>query len=97
MPQRVPNRQEIEQLEDLSVAQRRSFTRQLFAGAFACPIDKNGRVVLPPELCTRMGFAGEVILAGTGTRIEVVDPGNWEETCENEKDAFIQGAHSLGL
>ena len=87
----------IEALADLSVSQKRAFTRQLFASARPCSIDKQGRMVLPPELCEQLGFSGEVMLAGTGTRIEVADPAVWEEMCEQEKEAYIQVAHNLGL
>ncbi len=87
----------IEELGDLSVAQKRAFTRQLFAHAFPCPADKQGRLVLPPEFCERFSLRGEVVLSGTGTRIEIRSPEAWDELCESEKDAFIQGAHSLGL
>jgi MraZ protein len=89
--------EDIEALEDLSVVQKRAFTRQLFANARPCPLDKQGRVVLPVELCEQLGFSGEVVLAGTGTRIEIADPVVWEGMCEQEAEAFIQGAHNLGL
>lgn len=88
---------EIETLTDIPVSQKRSFTRQLFAQAFPCPIDKQGRLVLPQELCDRFKLKGEVVLAGGGTRIEVRNPDDWEETCKSDNDAFIKGAHSLGL
>ncbi|MEM7146531.1 MAG: hypothetical protein AAF591_15450 [Verrucomicrobiota bacterium] len=88
---------DIEALEDLSATQKRSFTRQLFASARPCPIGKQGRIVLPPELCESLGLKGEVVMAGTGRRIEVASPEVWEEMCDQEKEAFIQGAHDLGL
>ena len=87
----------IEALDDLSATQKRAFTRQLFASARPCPIGKQGRIVLPPELCDQLGLKGEVVMAGTGTRIEVASPSVWESMCESEKEAFIQGAHELGL
>jgi MraZ protein len=88
---------DIDALEDISVSQKRAFTRQLFASARPCPIGKQGRIVLPPDLCEQLGFTGEVVMAGTGTRIEVAAPEVWEAMCEQEKEAFIQGAHHLGL
>ncbi|MFV1994004.1 MAG: division/cell wall cluster transcriptional repressor MraZ [Verrucomicrobiales bacterium] len=88
---------EIEALGDLSVSQKRAFTRQLFAQAQPCPVDKQGRLVLPQEFCSRFSFEDEVVLAGTGTRIEIFRPEDWEETCRKEREAFIQGSHSLGL
>ena len=90
-------KRDIEALTDIPASQKRSFTRQLFAQAFPCPIDKQGRLVLPQELCERFQLKGEVVLAGAGTRIEVRSPDEWEETCKNDRDAFINGAHSLGL
>ena len=90
-------KRDIEALDDMSATQKRSFTRQLFAQAFPCPIDKQGRLVLPQELCERFTLKGEVVLAGAGTRIEVRDLDEWEETCKSDRDAFVNGAHSLGL
>ena len=87
----------IDDLEDLTVAQKRSFTRQLFANAYPCPVDKQGRLVLPPDYCTRFDLKDEVVLSGAGTRIEIRSPAVWEELCASEKDTYIQGAHSLGL
>ncbi|MEM8954866.1 MAG: hypothetical protein AAGD22_12000 [Verrucomicrobiota bacterium] len=89
--------EEIEALEGLSASQKRSFTRQLFASARPCSIGKQGRIVLPPELCGALGLKGEVVMAGTGRRIELASPEVWDEMCDQEKEAFVQGAHDLGL
>jgi len=87
----------IEVLESLSADEKRAFTRQLFAGAFPCPVDKQGRTVLPLEICERFALKGEVVLAGTGTRIEVSDPGVWDDICAREREIFERGAEESGL
>ena len=90
-------KRDIEALTDISASQKRSFTRQLFAQAFPCPIDKVGRLVLPQELCDRFGLKDDVVLAGAGTRIEAWHPDEWEAICKSDRDAFVNGAYSLGL
>ena len=87
----------IEALTDIPESQKRSITRQLFAQASPCPIDKQGRLVLPKPLCDQFDLKGEVVLVGGGTRIELRRPDEWEETCDIDRDPFIKGAHSLGL
>jgi MraZ protein len=87
----------IESLTDIQASERRSFTRQLFAQAYPCPIDKVGRFVLPQELCERFNLKDEIVLAGAGTRIEAWHPAEWEATCQRDRDAFTKGADLLGL
>lgn len=76
---------------------RRAFLRLYFSQAFPCPIDKQGRMVLPAEMCSKMGLEKEVVLVGTGTRIEVWSPECWEaERAESEAE-FKSAADLLGL
>lgn len=88
---------EVDSVTDMPVSEKRAFTRQLFAQANPCSVDKQGRLVLPQEFCDCLKLEAEVVLAGAGTRIEVHHPEEWEDTCKVDNDAFIKGAHSLGL
>ena len=88
---------ELDALPGLDPVQRRSFKRQFFSKAQYCPMDKQGRLVLPADLCGELSLDGEVVLVGGGPRIEVWEPGQWQAVCEAEKEAFANIADKLGL
>ena len=54
----------IEGRTELSPGKRQDMVRRLASGAHRCCVDKQGRMVLPPEFCTKAGLQGEVTLAG---------------------------------
>jgi MraZ protein len=93
--QRLGN--ELDALPGLDPVARRSFKRQLFSQAQLCPMDKQGRLVLPGDLCGKLSLEGEVVLVGGGARIEVWPPGQWEKVCAEEREAFSTIADKLGL
>lgn len=78
-------------------AKRRAFMRLYFSQAFPCPIDKQGRMVLPAEMCQRVGLKKEVVLVGTGTRIEVWSPSAWEAEQSASEEDFKSAAELLSL
>ncbi|MFT5106734.1 MAG: MraZ protein [Pseudoalteromonas tetraodonis] len=88
---------ELDALSGLDPVARRSFKRQFFAKAEHCPMDKQGRLVLPSDLCGELSFEGEVVLVGGGARIEVWSPDRWKSVCDQEKEAFSSIADKLGL
>ena len=88
---------ELDDLAGLDPVARRSFKRQFFATAQLCPMDKQGRLVLPGDLCASLSLKGEVVLVGGGSRIEVWSPEQWDAVCAEEKEAFSDIADKLGL
>lgn len=88
---------DLERAEDIEPAVRRGFVRQLFSRARGCSLDRQGRLVLPAEICTELGFADEVVLAGAGARIEVWEPGRWDGNTAEEETNFADVADRVGL
>jgi len=88
---------ELDVLPGLDPVARLSFKRQFFSQAQICPIDKQGRLVLPADLCAALSMQGEVVLVGGGGRIEVWSPPEWESVCARERQAFSDIADKLGL
>ena len=88
---------ELDALPGLDPQARRSFKRQFFSKAQHCPMDKQGRLVLPGDLCGELSLEGEVVLIGGGARIEVWAPAEWDRVCAAEKQAFSEIADKLGL
>ena len=88
---------ELESNQDIDPLERRQFARQLFSRATPCPLDKQGRLVLPYEICASWGFRNEVLLAGGGSRIEAWNPKNWFENQIKEENSFADTADKIGL
>ncbi|MDA7605592.1 hypothetical protein N8631_02310 [Verrucomicrobiales bacterium] len=88
---------DLETAEDVEPLVRRQFIRQLFSRATPCPLDRQGRLVLPYEICSGLGLRGEVMLAGGGSRIEVWRPENWYENQTKEENSFANTADRVGL
>jgi MraZ protein len=88
---------DLENADDIDPALRRKFVRQLFSRAQGCGLDRQGRLVLPAEMCSQLGLGGEVVLAGTGTRIEVWAPDRWSANADDEQTSFADVADRVGL
>ena len=58
----------------------RLLVRSFVAPAQECPVDKVGRILIPPPLREHAGLADEVTWAGTVERIEIWSPARWLET-----------------
>ena len=54
--------------EDLEA---QSFQRMMISGATECPIDKQGRMLVPQYLRDHAGIDREVTIAGVGNRVEI--------------------------
>jgi MraZ protein len=50
-----------------------------FSGALACAPDKQGQIPLPDNLRQYAGIAGEVVVIGLYTHLEVWSPQRWQE------------------
>jgi MraZ protein len=53
---------------------QRELSRFLMAGAFEQDLDRQGRVLLPPELREHAGIEGKAKVVGAGEYLEVWDP-----------------------
>jgi MraZ protein len=58
----------------------RRFFRFLFSSASECFLDKQGRVLIPPNLREYAGLNGNAVVVGGGSKFEVWNPGKWEES-----------------
>lgn len=56
----------------------RYFVRRLLAGAVECPLDKQGRIMLPPALREYAGLDRMALLVGVSNRIEIWSPQRWQ-------------------
>jgi MraZ protein len=73
----------------------RALERRLFAGAFEAELDRQGRILLPPNLREFAGLEGEVIVVGSRSHAEIWAPDRWEaQKAVLEDDAAFAAAIS---
>jgi MraZ protein len=82
---------------DMTPEKAREFRRVLFARAIECPVDSQGRVLLPAPAIDKLGLGTEVVLVGAGERIEVWKPARWEEAERAQRERFNLIAKEIGF
>jgi transcriptional regulator MraZ len=78
-------------------SEARKFLRQAHARAQLGSSDKQGRLVLPPEMCSLLNLKGEVMLVGGRGRFEVWNLQKWQDAYEQETDTFDRVSDAIGL
>ena len=73
----------------------RAFVRYFFSGATECPLDKQGRILIPPSLREFGGFEKEVVLLGLANRIEIWSRKRWDSFLQESQENFEQIAAKL--
>lgn len=69
----------IDRLPDITDSVGRMFRRYFIGSCETCEPDKQGRVYLPGPLRDYAGLEKDVILVGTGSRIEIWSPEEWDK------------------
>ncbi len=72
-----------------------AYARIMVSGASECPIDKQGRILVPPHLRVHAGLTREVTVAGVGAKIELWDTGRFEMKFVQTQARFEEMAISL--
>ena len=74
--------------------------RMLVSGAVECPVDGQGRILVPPHLREHAGFERDITFAGVGARIEIWSKERYEgeirQTRERSREIATIAAQ-LGL
>lgn len=84
----------------LSQSNARSFQRIMFSGATDCYPDQQGRIVLPAFLRSYAGIGSEVVIAASGTRLEIWPKDRWQEVksrLEKETESIAEQLAHLGI
>ena len=88
---------EAEKAPNVSARDRRIFLRHLHSRAQHGSIDKQGRLVLPEELCKTLGLKGEVALVGGRGRFEIWNLQRWKKAHADETATYQHVAGAIGL
>jgi len=64
------------------------FVRYVLSGLTECPLDKQGRILLPPPLRADFNIRKEVVLTGMLDHFEIWDRQTWEEATRQTRDNF---------
>jgi len=62
---------------DSLTREAREMKRYVFAGAAVAELDKQGRVLVPPDLVSHAGLGKDVVVAGVHDHIEIWDSAQW--------------------
>ncbi len=71
------------------------YARMMISGAMECPIDKQGRILVPPYLRKHAGLTRDVTVAGVGTKIEIWDRSRFEESLTQSNARYPEMARSV--
>ena len=83
--------------DSVAARERRVFLRQLHSRAQHGVSDKQGRLVLPEDLCRKIGLKGEVALVGGRGRFEIWNVARWKRAHEEETPTYQHVANVIGL
>ena len=82
---------------NVSARDRRVFLRHLHSRAQHGASDRQGRLVLPEELCKKVGLKGEVALVGGRGRFEIWNLQKRKRAHEEETPTYQHVANVIGL
>lgn len=76
----------------------RAFLRFFVAGATACELDRQGRILVPSTLREFAGLEKEVVLTGNLTRIEIWSKQKWIENSNyDDMDSIAASMQEMGI
>ena len=76
----------------------RAFSRRFLAGAVECEPDKQGRVLLPPNLREYAGITGDVTITGSGNKAEIWSTEVWNQYVDGiDADEIANNMGELGI
>jgi MraZ protein len=72
-----------------------AYQRMMISGAAECPIDKQGRLLVPPYLREHAGLERDVTIAGVGPRIEIWDKARFDADLMKTQARFSEIASTV--
>lgn len=78
----------------------RAFVRFFFSGASECVLDKQGRVLVPPNLREHSKLDKEAVVIGVSTRMEIWSKNEWDAYNDDDNlsyDSIAENMAALGI
>lgn len=79
----------------LSSKQARDYIRVMLSGANDEIPDKQGRIVIPPQLRKYSELDKDLVVIGAGNRIEIWAKSRWEDYLEAQEENFAQTGEEI--
>ncbi|HKM43709.1 MAG TPA: division/cell wall cluster transcriptional repressor MraZ [Limnochordia bacterium] len=73
----------------------RQFVRFLFSGATECEMDKQGRIILPPNLREFASIDKDAVVIGVSSRVEIWSKERWQSYVDVAEDSFEEIAENI--
>lgn len=73
----------------------RAFARNFFSGAANGTLDKQGRLMLPPNLREFASLKKDVIVIGVASRVEIWDKAKWAKYSKETEKSYSELAEQL--
>ena len=87
-----------QQLRSGSLVKNRALRRMIFSGAVQAVPDKQGRIMLPPELRAHAGITTEAVVTGADDYAEIWSPDGWSAMNESMRSGpMAQAMEELEL
>ncbi len=86
-----------DKLKGLPITNRnaRAFVRLFFAGATACSLDNQGRILIPQLLREHAKIEKEVMIIGVGTRVEIWAQDEWNNYTHPDNISYDEIAEHM--
>jgi len=75
----------------------RAFIRFFFAGAVEAEMDKQGRILVPPQLREHAHIEKDVVIIGVSNRVEIWSQEQWEAYSDKAAQSYEDIAETLDL
>ena len=73
----------------------KALQRFFISAASECPLDPNGRIIVPPPLRRYASLETDVVIVGATKRFEIWSKERWVEYYKNTRDSFESVAEKL--
>ncbi|MEO6262248.1 MAG: hypothetical protein ABIP32_07000 [Chthoniobacterales bacterium] len=83
--------------QGIPAAERRPFIRQFYGNSQIVTADKQGRILLPVDHCSRTGLKDNVVIIGSKSRFEIWSAERWAAAKSEETTTYQKVADLIGL